>query len=155
MKGWWPRAHEKYWWQCGGRRCGDWWVGGKSRGVGRSCLRRSCARVWGGEAVFAFGCLSVCLFWHQCELQGCSESMREGTKKKWIEGLHNNSIPTVQRRKELGCKSWCLCVFVHQHTSLSRSRALSSRPQRVRYGRVIVTWRKSLSESICWLTLGW
>lgn len=55
MKGWWPRAHEKYWWQCGGRQTQRgrlWGVGG----VLHMSLLIVCV------CVFAFACLSVCLF---------------------------------------------------------------------------------------------
>lgn len=94
MKGWWPRAHEKYWWQCGGDARLEWW----------GSMSQVCV------CVFAFACLSVCLFWRRCELRGCSEPVTERTKKKRIEGPHNNG---GEQRRNPGRKSPRLPPHLH------------------------------------------
>lgn len=84
--------------------------------------------------------------------------MREGTKKKRIEGLHNNSLYSGEDERNWAvshgvclhvrvCVRVCarLCLLVTLSFLLLLS---SSRPQSVRHGRVILTWCKSPSRRL-------
>lgn len=126
MKGWWPRAHEKYWWQCGGRPTwgGGWWLWGG--GDSHASVDLACVRVWLFICVFVLTSVWVTELLRVCERE-------RGQRSKALKVFIITAVPQRGERERSRAVShgvWlhvCVCASPHifVRLSLSLSRPLS------------------------------